>query len=74
MNTPSLLERTYQMLDDSPRTLREIAPLAGVGYHWLSKFKQRAYSDPRIGNVERLHAWLVADAQGVAQRPESSAA
>ena len=53
-----LLSKTYGLLDASPLTIREIADGAGVGYHWLGKFKQRKYSDPGVNAVESFYTFL----------------
>lgn len=54
----SLLQRTYRLLDASDLTIREIADGAGINFHWLGKFKQKAFKDPGVTRVERLHQFL----------------
>lgn len=55
-----LLSETYRLLGRvrGEMTLREIAQGAGVNYHWLGKFAQRAYSDPSVVKVQALHTFL----------------
>ena len=61
MNDESLLAKAYRLLDESPLKRREISEGAGVGYHWLHKFKQRAIADPGVSQVERLVTFLERD-------------
>ena len=58
----NLLSDTYRLLDQcrSQTTLREIAQGAAVNYHWLAKFAQRAYPEPSVVKVQRLHEYLSA--------------
>lgn len=58
MQTETLLEKTYRLLDASRLTYREIAAGAAVDINWLGKLKQRAISDPGVGKIERLHNFL----------------
>lgn len=57
----NLLDETYRLLDQARATysLRQISDRAGVNYHWLAKFVQRAYSDPSVVKVQHLYSWLV---------------
>lgn len=57
-----LLDQTYRLLDASNLTIREIADGAEVNFHWLGKFKQRAFDDPGVTRVERLHRYLTGQA------------
>ena len=71
MQTETLLEKTYQLLDTSKLTYREIAIGAAVDINWLGKLKQRAIGDPGVGKVERLYKFL---AFGIsAQQPANEA-
>lgn len=56
----NLLDDTYSLLDEARerQTLRQIATGAGVNYHWLAKFTQRAYTDPSVVKVQKLYGWL----------------
>jgi hypothetical protein len=58
MQTETLLEKTYRLLDASRLTYREIAAGAAVDINWLGKLKQRAIADPGVGKIERLHNFL----------------
>ena len=55
-----LLDDTYRLLDESPLTIREIAAGAGVGFHWVGKFKQRTFPNPGVNAVEAVHTFLAA--------------
>jgi hypothetical protein len=54
-----LLDRTYRLLGESDLTLREISKRTGLGYEWLKRFRVRAYDDPGVNVVQRLHDFLV---------------
>lgn len=64
----TLLDDTYRLLDAArdDLSLREISEESGVNYHWLSKFAQRAYTDPRIRSVQQLHKWLSSEKRAAA--------
>jgi hypothetical protein len=63
LSTEPLLERTYQLLDSSDLTYREIAEGAAVDMNWLAKFKQRAIGEPGISKVQRVHDFLTSRQQ-----------
>lgn len=63
--TCELLERTYELLLESPLTVREVAEGAGVGYEWLAKFKHRRIPSPGVIPVCRLHDFLSAYQAGL---------
>lgn len=58
MQTETLLDRTYQLLDSTTLTYREIASGARVDINWLAKFKQRAIEEPGISKVQNVHDFL----------------
>lgn len=61
MNPDSLLARTYQLLETTNLTYRQVAEGAGVDKNWLEKFKQRVISDGAgVGKVQLVHDFLVA--------------
>lgn len=60
MNSESLLDRTYRLLDHTDLTYRQIAAGAAVDMNWLAKLKQRAISEPGVGKVQRVHDFLTA--------------
>ena len=55
---PTLLERTFFLVDHCEHSNRDLAELAGVNRHWLEKFRQRKYPNPRINAVQKLHDYL----------------
>ena len=56
----NLLDETYRLLGEAREhmTLRQIADESGVNFHWLGKFAQRAYPEPSVVKVQKLHATL----------------
>jgi len=56
----TLLDDTYRLLAEARKsmTLREISQGADLNFHWLGKFAQRAYAEPSVVKVERLHGYL----------------
>lgn len=64
----NILADTYELLDRArqSRTLRQIADGAGVNYHWLAKFAQRAYPDPSVVKVQALYTHLATAEQQAA--------
>lgn len=55
----NLLERTYELLDGSGLTQREVAEGAGVGIDWLAKFAQRRIPSPGVQKVQAVHDFLL---------------
>ena len=53
-----LYDETMTLLQQAPKTRREIAKGAGVGLEWLTKFAQGRIPDPGIRRVEKLRAYL----------------
>lgn len=53
-----LYTETLNLLDADPRTINEIAAAAGVNRHWLEKFRQRKYDNPRVQSVQALYNHL----------------
>lgn len=69
MNSESLLDKTFQLLDATDLTYRQIAKGAAVDMNWLAKFKQGAIKEPGVQKVQRVHDFLLAY-QGIrAPRP-----
>lgn len=62
---PNLLTKTRQLLSESTLPLREIAAGAGepVTHEWLKKFAGDYQSDPTVTRVQRLHDFLLKQAQ-----------
>lgn len=56
--TANLLKTTTELLNNDPRTIRQIADESGVNFHWLGKFKQGAFTNPGVVTVERLYTYL----------------
>jgi transcriptional regulator with XRE-family HTH domain len=54
----SLLQITYDLLDSSDLTYRQIAEGAGVDVQWFAKFKQRRIPEPGVSKVQRIHDFL----------------
>lgn len=54
----SLLERTYELLESSKLTYRQIAEGAGVDIQWFAKFKQRRIPEPGVTKVQKIHDFL----------------
>lgn len=54
-----LLGRTYQLLDATNLTYREISRGTGLDREWLAKLKQRRIGEPGVSKVERLHDFLL---------------
>lgn len=56
----SLLERTLHLVRNRPPslTLEQLANEAGVNHNWLKAFILERYPNPRIREVEKLHAFL----------------
>ena len=60
MATENLLEKTYQLLEATDLTYRQIAAGASIDSNWLAKFKQRQIKEPGVGKVQRVHDFLSA--------------
>lgn len=58
MQTQSLLERTYCLLDTTDLTYREVAEGASVDMNWLAKLKQRQIIEPGVLKIQRVHDFL----------------
>jgi hypothetical protein len=68
MQTQSLLERTYCLLDSTDLTYREVAEGASVDMNWLAKLKQRQIIEPGVLKIQRVHDFL--DAQCAPHQPD----
>jgi len=60
MNPEPLLDKTFQLLDDTDLTYRQIAKGAAVDMNWLAKLKQGAIKEPGVQKVQRVHDFLLA--------------
>lgn len=54
----NLLDETYQLIDSTPETYREIAAGAEVDFNWLIKFGSRSIGSPGVLLVQRVHDYL----------------
>lgn len=54
-----LLQRTYELLEGTKLSQRQIAAGAGVGREWLAKFMQRRIRSPGTPRVQAVHNFLV---------------
>lgn len=53
-----LLQRTYDLIDQSDLSQRKIAAGAGVRRDWFAKFKQRRIKSPGVPKVQAVHDFL----------------
>jgi transcriptional regulator with XRE-family HTH domain len=53
-----LLQRTYDLIDKSGLSQRQIAAGAGVKRDWLAKFAQRRIRSPGTPKVQAVHNFL----------------
>ena len=53
-----LLQQTYELLEKSDKTYREIADGAGVGLQWFCKFKQRRIKSPGVPKGQAVYDFL----------------
>lgn len=53
-----LLQRTYELIDESQLTQREIAEGARVGREWFAKFVQRRIPSPGVPKVQAVYDFL----------------
>jgi predicted XRE-type DNA-binding protein len=53
-----LLQRTYELIDQSPLSQRQIAAGAGVGREWFAKFSQRRIPSPGVTKVQAVYDFL----------------
>lgn len=58
MSKRNLLGVTYQLLDASDLTYREIAAGAGVDINWVAKLKQRGIGEPGVTKVQAVYDFL----------------
>lgn len=58
MSKGNLLGITYELLDASDLTYREIASGAGVDINWVAKLKQRAIGEPGVTKVQAVYNFL----------------
>lgn len=54
-----LLQRTYELIDGTALTYREIAAGAGVDVNWFAKFKQKRIRSPGVPKVQAVHDFLL---------------
>lgn len=76
MSTHPLVQETRAALASARRgrTRSVIADGAGVGRHWLEKFEQGVITNPTIGRLEKLRAYLAqVNGQSDAAGPEQAA-
>lgn len=53
-----LLQTTYDLIDRSNLTSKQIASGAGVDINWFAKFKCRRISSPGVEKVQAVHDFL----------------
>lgn len=54
-----LLTKTYDLIEKSPLTYRQIADGASVDFNWFAKFKQRRINSPGVSKVQAVHDFLL---------------
>lgn len=59
-----LLQRTYELLDQTKLSQRQIAAGAGVKRDWLAKFMQKAIASPGAPKVQAVHNFLLSVKSG----------
>ena len=55
-----LLQRTYELVDRTQLSQREVAAGAKVGLEWFRKFMQRRIPSPGVTKVQAVHDFLAA--------------
>jgi hypothetical protein len=58
----TLLEKTLQLLADSPESLNAIAAGSNVGYEWLKKLAEGSIPNPGVIRVQSVHDYLASRA------------
>jgi predicted XRE-type DNA-binding protein len=53
-----LLQRTYELIDQSKLSRRQIAVGAGVERSWFRKFAKRDIPSPGVQKVQAVHDFL----------------
>lgn len=53
-----LLQRTYELIDKTSLTRRQVAAGAGVKIDWFAKFKQRRIESPGAPKVQAVYDFL----------------
>lgn len=57
-SSPSLLDRTQELLKDTKKTLPSIYRDTGINFYWLRKFKSGKIKDPSVNTVQKLYEYL----------------
>lgn len=52
------MRATLRLLDETDKSLPDIANAVGVSFYWLRKFKSGEISNPSVNRVERLYNYL----------------
>ena len=58
MNSQSLLDATYRLVESSDLSYPEIAAGASVKTDWFASFMQRRIREPGVNKVQRVHDFL----------------
>jgi hypothetical protein len=67
-----LLQRTYDLIDQSPLSQRQIAAGAGVERDWFAKFAKRRIPSPGVTKVQAVYNFLRSSKKSIRSRDHAA--